>query len=58
MKNYTVRVKMVIEAEIEVEAEDRDAAEAAAGSDHDRVMAEATIERVEANVIQEGEVAV
>lgn len=58
MKNYTVRVRMVIEAEIDVEAENRDAAEEAAISDYDRVWSGASVESVDTHVIEEDGAAV
>ena len=55
MNNYTVRVRMVIEAEIDVEAESRDAAEESAVSDYDRVWGQANVDSVDTHVIMENE---
>jgi len=55
MNNYTVRVRMVIEAEIDVEAENRDAAEEAAVSDYGAVWDRANVDSVDTKVIMENE---
>jgi hypothetical protein len=53
MKNYTVRVRMVIEAEMDVEAENRDAAEEAAVACYDSVWGRASVNEVDTHVIEE-----
>jgi copper chaperone CopZ len=58
MNNYTVRVRMVIEAEIDVEAETRDAAEEAAVVDYRRVWDAACVEEIDTKIIEENEEAV
>jgi len=55
MNDYTVRVRMVIEAEINVTAESPDAAEEAAISDYDRIWGEADVDSVDTTVIMENE---
>jgi hypothetical protein len=51
--NYTVRVRMVIEAEMDVEADSRAAAEEAAIADYDSVWCRAEVDSVDTHVIEE-----